>query len=574
MNETEKPPSNSQASDDITADLLVEKSGSLSIVWLIPLVALVIGAWLAYKTFSEKGPEVTIIFQEAGGLEAGKTKVKYKDVQVGVVDTVQLSEDLGHVVVTAKMEKTVESHLQEDTKFWVVEPQLGLGGVSGLDTLIAGHYIGIEFGDGKHHQARRFTGLEHAPKVSADTPGRHFMLLADNAGSMTEGTPINFRDIKVGRVVEVHLAKDSGSVLVDVFVNAPFDHLIHDKTHFWLTSAIDLSMSAEGVKLKVGSLLSLLGGGITFDTPTLDDPNAKPSEAGREFHLYKDFASISEGTHANKQYFVMYFDDSVRGLTVGAPVEIRGIRIGTVTDVWFGLDAATKKISIPVYIEIDPDRILPPEQVARLAEIQKAAGNGGQAWRRPIMEDLVQKGLRGRLKSGSLLTGQLFVDLDFYPDAQPVSLSYEDKSFPRIPTLPSVVEELQKDLKDFLAKLKKLPLDKIGEELLGTTEGANRLVNSPDLKESLRSMNVALKDVHQLSQTTDRELVKIATGLEKSLAAATKTLEQLEPGTPIAVDINHTLEELAASARSIRTLTDYLERHPEALLSGKGGAKK
>jgi paraquat-inducible protein B len=568
MTEHAKPPA------DDTADLLVEKSGGLSLVWLIPVVALLIGAWLAYKTFSEKGPEVTIVFKEASGLEAGKTKVKYKDVEVGLVDTVQLSEDLSHVIVTAKMEKTVEAHLQEDTKFWVVEPQLGLGGVSGLDTLIAGHYIGVEFGAGEGKHARKFAGLEHAPKVSADTPGRHFMLLADNAGSMSEGTPIYFRDIKVGRVVEVHLAKDSGSVLVDVFVNAPFDHLIHDKTHFWQTSAIDLSMSAEGVKLKVGSLLSLLGGGITFDTPSLNDPNSKPSEAGREFHLFKDFASIAEGLHANKQFFVMYFDDSVRGLNVGAPVEIRGIRIGTVTDVWFGLDPVTNKISIPVYIEIDPDRILPPEQIARLLETRKAEAAEGRAGRRPVFEKLVEKGLRARLKSGSLVTGQLYVDLDFYPDEPPQTLSYQDKNFPRIPTLPSVVEELQKDLKEIIAKLKKLPLDKIGEEILGTTQGANRLVNSPDLKETLHSMNVALKDVHQLSQTTDRELVKITSGLEKSLAAATKTLEQLEPGAPIVVDINHTLEELAASARSIRTLTDYLERHPEALLSGKGGAKK
>jgi paraquat-inducible protein B len=568
MTEHAKPPA------DDTADLLVEKSGGLSLVWLIPVVALVIGAWLAYKTFSEKGPEVTIIFKEGSGLEAGKTKVKYKDVEVGLVNTVQLSADLSHVIVTAKMEKTVEAHLQEDTKFWVVEPQLGLAGVSGLDTLIAGHYIGVEFGDGKQSHVRKFTGLERAPKISADTPGRHFMLLADNAGSMTEGTPIYFRDIKVGWVVDVQLAKDSGSVLVDVFVNAPFDHLIHDKTHFWQTSAIDLSMSAEGVKLKVGSLLSLIGGGITFDTPSLSDPNAKPSEAGRQFHLFKDFASIAEGAHVNKQFFVMYFDDSVRGLSIGAPVEIRGIRIGTVTDVWFGLDPVTNKISIPVYIEIDPDRILPPEQIARLLETQKTEAVEGRAGRRPVFEKLVEKGLRARLKSGSLVTGQLYVDLDFYPDEPVQTLSYQDKNFPRIPTLPSVVEELQKDLKEIIAKLKKLPLDKIGEEILGTTQGANRLVNSQDLKDALRSMNIALKDVHQLSQTADRELVRITNGLEKSLAAATKTLEQLEPGSPIVVDINHTLEELAASARSIRALTDYLERHPEALLSGKGGAKK
>jgi len=569
MNESVKPPKKDDRPPAAADDLLVEKTGGFSLVWLIPLVALLIGAWLAYKTFSEEGPTVTITFKEASGLEAGKTKVKYKDVEVGVVDTVRLSEDLSKVIVTAKLERHIEPHLRENTKFWVVEPQFGLAGVSGLDTLIAGHYIGVEFGEGK--PTRTFTGQAHAPNISADTPGRHFMLRADSAGSLSDGTPIYFRDIKVGRIVEVNLAQDKGSVLVDIFINAPFDHLVHDKTHFWQTSGIDLSMSAEGVKLKVGSLLSLIGGGITFDTPNVGDPNGVPSQAGKEFNLFKDFASIAEGSHANKQYFVMYFDDSVRGLNVGAPVEIRGIRIGTVTDVWFGFDVATNKIRIPVYIEIDPDRIMRPEQIAAFLEDYKQAFAAG---RRPVFEKLVEQGLRGRLKSGNLVTGQLFVDLDFYPDAPPQKLGYEDKSFPRIPTLPSVVEEFQKDFKEILAKLKKLPLDKIGEELLGTTQGANRLMNSQDLKDSLRSMNSALQGVHQLSQTADRELIKLTASLEKSLGATTKILEQLEPGSPMLVDVNHALEELAASARSIRTLTDYLERHPEALLHGKGGVKK
>ncbi len=571
MTENSKPPKSNQPSppNDGTAALLVEKSGGFPLVWLIPLVALLIGVWLAYKTLSAEGPTITITFRDAGGLEAGKTKVKYKDVEVGTVETVLLSEDLSHVIVTAKLEKTVEAHLNEGAKFWVVEPQLGLGGVSGLDTLLSGHYIGVEFGEGK--PMKKFIGLEHAPKISADTPGRHFTLLADNAGSLSEGTPIYFRDIKVGRVVEVNLAKERDAILVDVFVNAPYDQLVHDNTRFWQTSGIDLSMSAEGVKLKVGSLLSLLGGGISLDTPNLNDPNAKPSRENTRFTLHKDFASVAEGSHVNKQAFVMYFDDSVRGLTVGAPVEIKGIRVGTVTDVWFNLDPATNKIRIPVHIEIDPDRIMGPDQVARYRELNKAALAEG---RRPVIEKLVEQGLRGRLKSGNLLTGQLYVDLDFYPDSPPLRLSYEDKNFPQIPTLPSVVEEFQKDVKEVLARLKKLPLEKIGNELLGTIQGANHLVNSPDLKDAIVSMNAALKGVHQLSQTADREVAKLSANLDKSLGSAVKILGQLEPGAPMAVDVGHALEELSASARSIRALTDYLERHPEALLHGKAGAKK
>lgn len=567
MNETPETEKNPEPTSG-SPTLLVEKSRGLSLVWLIPLVALLIGTWLAFKTLSEEGPEITIIFKDAGGLEAGKTKIKYKEVEVGTVEKVVLSEDLSQVVVTAKLDKHVESQIGKDTKFWVVEPQLSLGGVSGLDTLIAGHYIAVEFVQGK--LTRKFIGLDHAPKISADTPGQHFMLTADNAGSMTDGTPVYFRDIQVGRVVGVTLAEDRRNVLVDIFVHAPYERLVHEDSRFWQTSGIDASMNAQGFSLKVGSLLSLLGGGISFYTPSLDDPNAKPGEPGSRFFLYKDFASIAEGTHLYKVPFMMYFDDSVRGLNAGAPVEIKGIRVGTVTYIKFMFDFDTEKLRIPVFLDIDADKLFPEAELKRFQSAHQAELASG---RRPIFEKLVERGLRGRLKTGSLLTGQLYVDLDFYPDSPTKSLVYGGEQ-PEIPTLPSITEELQASVTEIMAKLKRLPLDKIGDELLGTAQGANRLMNSPDLKETIHSMNLALKDVHQLAQTADREIVKLTAGVEQSLSSAVKILEQLEPGSPMAVDVGNALEELAASARSIRSLSDYLERHPEALLQGKGGAKK
>lgn len=565
MAETFKPSPENDPDDH----LIVEKTGGLSLIWLIPLVALSIGLWLAWKTLSEAGPVITITFKDGGGLEAGKTKVKYKEVEIGTVKTVILSDDLSHVIVTAELEKNVEDHLGDDTKFWVVEPQLGLSGVSGLDTLIAGHYIAVEFGNGKH--TRKFQGLERAPKISADTPGKHFTLSAESLGSLTEGTPIYFRDIKVGRVVEAGLAADKASVSLDVFIDAPYDGLIHNSSRFWQTSGIDMSMNSQGFNLKVGSLLSLLGGGISFDTPTLRHEGEQASQEGTKFTLYKDHASVLEGLHPNKSVFLLYFDDSVRGLSVGASVELKGIRIGTVTDIWIKFDPESNKLQIPVYIEIDPDRLMTADVIAKYVELNKSELEKG---RRPVIEKMVSQGLRARLKSGSLITGQLYVDLDFYPDETAAKLVYHEHDYPQIPTLPSVVEEFQKDAKEILAKLKKLPLDKIGMEILGITQGTNRLVNSPDLHESLRTLNAAMKDVHKLTQTADREISKLVASADKSLAAATKVIEQLEPGAPMSVDVGNALEELSASARSIRALTDYLERHPESLLHGKSGAKK
>ena len=450
MNETPdaKPPEagKSHPPSGETAELIVEKSRGFSLVWVIPLVALLIGLWLAYKTLSEEGPTITIIFKDAGGLEAGKTKVKYKEVDVGTVETVVLSEDLSQVVVTAKLDKHVESQLGKDTKFWVVEPQLGLGGVSGLDTLIAGHYIAVEFSKGK--ETRKFTGLDHAPKISAGTPGQHFMLMADNAGSMTDGTPVYFRDIQAGRVVGVTLAEDKRSVLVDIFINAPYDRLVHESSHFWQTSGIEASMNSQGFDLKVGSLLSLLGGGISFHTPSLDDPKAKPSEPGARFFLYKDYASIAEGTHFFRVPFMMYFDDSVRGLSAGAPVELKGIRVGTVTYIKFVFDVETQKLRIPVFLDIDADRILSEAAFKQFGEAHKAEIAAG---RRPVFEKLIERGLRGRLKTGSLLTGQLYVDLDFYPDTPPKTLVYGGDQ-PEIPTLPSITEELQDSVTEIMAE--------------------------------------------------------------------------------------------------------------------------
>ena len=563
MTETpEQQKTNSEEGD--TSVLTVEKSRGFSIVWLIPLVALLIGAWLAYKTISEAGPTITITFKNPGGLEAGKTKIKFKDVEVGVVKTVKLSDDLSKVILTATLEKSVESHLGEGTQFWVVEPRFGLSGVSGLDTLIAGHYIEVEFAQGK--PKREFTGLEHAPKISADTPGRRFTLLGESAGSLSEGTRLYFRDIQVGRVLGVDLSDDRSNVVVEIFVDEPYDRLIRDNTRFWQTSGIDVSMGAQGVNVKVGSLLSLLGGGITFETPNLKDPNNPPSKPGTQFSLFKDFASIAEGSYIHKIGLMMNFDDSVRGLSVGAPVELRGIQVGKVTDVRFKFDLDTKKLRIPVFAEIDIDRILPQADVNR---VLKARETG----RFPGMETLIDRGLRARLKTGNLLTGQLYVDLDFYKDSPPKTLVYGGE-LPELPTLPSVTQEFMNDATEIMAKLKALPLDKIGNELLGTVQGSNRLMNSQDVKDTIRSMNTALQDVHQLAQTTDKEIVKLTANLDKSLTTAVKVLEQIDPGSPMMVDINNALDELASSARSIRALTDYLERHPEALLHGKGGAKK
>ena len=554
-------------------EVMVEKSRGLSIIWLIPIVAALIGAWLAYDTYSKRGPAVTIVFKDASGLEAGKTKVKYKSLDVGTVENIKLSNDLSQVTVTVRMAKDVKDHLREKTDFWVVQPQLGLTGISGLETVFSGTYIAVAFGGGK--PTNTFTALDHPPLVKPDTPGRQYVLRANNLGSLRAGVPVYFRDIQVGQVLDTQLAEDKQNVIVQIFVNAPYDRLVHNDSRFWKASGIDISLSAQGISVRTASLLSLIVGGVAFDTPSMYDKDVQPSPEGTHFKLYGSFASIGEEYRGPLVPFMMYFTGSMRGLNVGAPVEFRGIKVGSVTDLEPEYDSTTNEVRIPVFIEIDAERVVPAAELKKIMPNYKEEITEGK---RPLMEKLVERGLRAQLKTGSLLTGQLYVDLDFYPDSPPRKLIYGGK-YPEVPTVPSTVADIEKSATDILAKLKALPLDKIGNELLGTVQGTNRVANDPELKDAIRSLNATLKDVQKLSQSLeklsqslDKQLVMLASSTEKTLSAARTTLESVEPGSPIAVDLTNMLEELSAAARSIRILSDYLDRHPDALLYGKSGA--
>ena len=551
---------------DSLPDAVVEKRRGLSIVWLIPLVAALIGAWLAYKTLSEQGPTITLTFREGTGLEAGKTKIKYKALDVGVVETVRFSPDLSEIIVTARMNKEVERHLGENSRFWVVRPRLGFGGVSGLETVVSGTYIEVEFGDG--NPARAFAGLEQPPIVRTDTPGHRYLLLTDRLGSIQRGSPIYFRDIQVGEVLTTQLAEDKRNVLVHVFVNAPYDRLVRDHSRFWKTSGFEVSLGAQGIDVRMESLLSVLLGGIAFDTSVHDEMDS-PSRDGTQFRLYDSFADIAESSYTRRDSYLMYFEGSVRGLSVGAPVEVRGLKIGKVTEVKLDIDLKTGNIRVPVLVELELERILSADQVKQFDETYGALRAEG---RRPGMEHMVKHGLRAQLKTGSLLTGQLFVELDFYPDSPPLELVYGGQ-YPEIPTVPGTLEAFQKTAMDILNNLRKLPLDQIANELLGTMQGANRLVNAPEWRATIRSLDATLKDVRALARTADRQVAALAVDAGKTLGAARNTLESLDPEAPLMVDLANTLEELAAAARSIRALSDYLDRHPESLLYGKGGPR-
>lgn len=524
-------------------EVAVKPGRSFSIVWLIPLVAAAIGAWLLYTTLSEKGPVITIAFETAAGLEAGKTKVKHLDVEVGVVETVVLKEDLSGVVVTVQMVKGADRYLTSGTRFWVVRPRLTAGGVSGLGTLVSGAYIEVDPQPGDPTET--FTGLEIPPVLKSDVPGHKYILRATKRGSVSRGSQIYFRGIEVGEILGFELAPDSREVLMHAFVREPHNLLIRDATRFWNASGVDVQIGAGGVQVKTESLQSLLTGGVAFETPltAMDQPVAPE---GSIFDLYDNRAQIGEAELTEKIPYLVYFDGSVRGLDVGAPVEFRGIRVGSVTSVDLVIDARRQTVQIPVTIVIEPQRF---KQVGGFAFKERYEG----------IKILVKRGLRAQLKPGNLLTGQLYVNLDFFPGSPPAELVMREGETPEIPTMPSDLDEITRSLTELLEKLGSLPLEAVVSDARDTLKSIQNVVNSPDIKQSLQSLRETI-------QAADAVMVQANATL-----AATENL--VGPRSQARADLVELMKELKNAARSIRVLADYLERHPEALIHGKGGPK-
>src|SRR3954452_3162771 len=510
-----------------------------SVVWLVPLVAAAIATWLAVTTLREQGPTVSIVFKTAEGLEAGKTKVRYKDIDVGTVQDVRLSDDLKEVVAVAELRKQVEPFMTEGTRWWVVRPRVGASGVSGLGTLISGAYIGLDPGQGRH--ALSFTGLEEPPPMTSDVPGRRFSLHADDLGSVDQGSPVYYRGLRVGQVLGRTLDDDRRSFTFTVFVDAPHDRLVRDTSRFWNASGIDVSVSSGGVEVATESLQTILAGGGAFDTPGIEAPGEEAA-ADRGFRLFESRRKVDEPVITERVPFLARFSGSVGGLHAGSPVQFDGIPVGVVTDVRLEWDTATHELDIPVTLDLEPQRI---------------AIRGGAAPREPYagMRGLVAQGLRAQLESGNLLTGELVVDLAFHPDAPPAELRTDTGSYPEIPSVPADLETIKRSVNEVLDKVAALPIDRLLASLDQTVQGINGLTTQmPPLTDSLR-------------RTADAAATTLATanGTLRSVDQMTGSTSQLRLGA------QNLIAELTGTARSFRALADYLERHPESLVRGKSG---
>lgn len=537
----------------------VSGRSKISIVWLIPVIAALIGAWLVYKAASEKGPTIQIRFETANSLEAGKTKIRYRNVELGVVTAIRLDDDLKHVTLTAEMVPGVQDYLSEDTRFWVVRARVAAGEITGLGTLLGGAFISMDpIPLRKGEKARQeYVGLEKAPAVTSDEPGTAFVLRAPRLGSIDVGTPVYYRQINVGRVTDYELTRD-GEILVKIYVFAPHDERVVGGTRFWNAGGVDVTIDAGGLRVDTESLVSVLLGGVAFDTPVSLEAQTRAAP-GQVFQLYDNRQATQTPVYREKRYYLTYLEDGVRGLAPGSPVEFRGFRLGQVVDVRLELSEDGLSTRVPVLVEIQPERI----RASSKSTVEYDPDR--------VVPSMIERGLRVQMRTSSLVTGQKLLAIDFFPDAPATTLRKEGEYFV-IPSVPAPGQEIVADLVRIADRLAAVPFDEIGQDLGTTADGLARLVDSDVLQASLDNLSTTLAESSALLATVNKDVAPHIADAVAQIDQTVASLRQLvDADTGTQREITRLVTELTDAARSVRALTDYLERHPEALLKGKGG---
>ena len=524
-----------------------------NIVWVVPIVAVLIGGWLIYQNLASRGPIAQVSFETADGIASGKTEVRCRSVRVGMVKDLELSGDLKSVLVNIQMDRHAATLLCEDTRFWVVRPRVSATDISGLSTLLTGAYIEVEPGTGPQGPTA-FRGLEEPPPTNRDVPGRRLVLTADEAGSLAVGSPIVYMGVEVGRIEKRELSPDGRQVLYHAFIRQEFSMLVRENTRFWNTSGVDISASATGIKVRTPSFQAMLAGGASFGIP--DGLEAgKPAPDDMNFKLYADEDVAQTSLFNPTLKVLLLFEQSVRGLTKGSSVEFRGIPIGRVTNISFDYLPSGVNSRVPVLVEIDP-------ALLRRSMPGHVAGPDGQ-----FLKQAVAEGLRAALNTESYITGTLYVDFAYYPEAVAAELSQVGE-FPVVPTLSSGLAQLEMKVTAILNKIQALPLD----EVMGTINKA--------AEESATTIAAARTTLDEINSTAaaarkmldDPQFRALPADLRTTLADLQKTIASIGPDGSMQGDLLRTLDELRASLRSIKSLSTTIEDKPSSLIWDKNSS--
>jgi paraquat-inducible protein B len=523
----------------------IKKHGRFSPIWLIPIVAAGLVVYLAYNSYARRGPLVTLTLETAEGLQVDQTQVKHKAVPLGTVEDVSLADDLKHVTVHLRMNKQAESYLTDHARFWVVRPRLTAGSFTGLDTIVSGAYIEIDPGaaGGKKKKEREYTALKDPPGVESDEPGQVFTLKAAKLGSLSAGAPVYNRDVEVGELLSYDLQSDPGRVTLRVFVREPFDQRVKPTSRFWNVSGLSVAMGPEGLHIELASVQAVLSGGIEFETPpaNLDDA---PAPADATFTFYPDKERADAAGFEEKLPYVTYLDTSIQGLTRGSPVQLFGVQIGSVTDVRLSFDPDRHRLVPRVAFDLQPERVI----VANRPDTKQVADD--------LRQVLADVGLHAQLESSSLLTGAKEINLRYTPGVKQEALPREGDAIV-VPGDGAGVDSLTSSLASVAHKVDKMPFEQIGTNLNMTLASFQHLATQIDTNATpaLERLPGLMDDLSKVVQNANGALGASGYGQNSEFEHGMQRL----------------MDQVGDAARSFRSLADYLDRHPEALIRGRQG---
>lgn len=532
-------------------------SRGISPVWLVPLTALIIAIALGVRAWQQKGEEVEIIFEAAGGIEVGKTQVRLKDVPVGKVTKLNLSEDLAQVHAIVTLDRSMSRHLSEHSRFWLVTPRISASGVSNLGTLVSGVYIVMDPGK-KEGFKNHFVGLSEPPAVQSDEKGTQYILRADTLGSLDIGSPIYFRQLRVGEVVNYQLSDNGNHVDARVFIEAPYDRLVSPRSRFWNVSGFDVSIGIDGVKAEMASLSSLLLGGVAFESPTIK-PNQKPAPANHTFALYADKQAANEGLFTLSYPYSLRFSHSVKGLSVGAPVEYRGLKVGRVSDIQLTSINADKG-GLEVVIRLEPQRF-DPEATPTKAQLDE------------ILNQLISQGLKAEIKSANLVLGSRYIDLAYYEakeNSENANVALSEGELVYIPTLDEPLDQIERQIAAIAESVSQLPLASIGKEVDQSVQALNKILSTLAKNKTAEALHSTLANTEKASQQFEGAIVDA----RQTLIQLTQTLKSVDhtiaPDSQLHAEFLEMLDSVSEASDSFDRFVEELYRYPSSLVFGLG----
>ena len=532
-----------------------------SAIWLIPAAAVIIALTLTVQHYLSKGPTIEIAFPTASGLEAGETPLKYRDVEVGVVEEVNLDASHERVIVVVRLENEIAEYVDADAEFWVVRPRFALGSVSGLETLLSGVYLQGSWDAEPGEFKDEFVGRDEPPLTPPGTPGRRVTLRTMRGGSISPGAPVLYKHVPVGRIESQTFSADGSGVEYQVFVDAPHHHRVTRATKFWSAGGITVTLDADGVTTSVESLDSLLSGGVAFDTllldPMADDMPAEITD-GAIFRLHANEKEarnslFSEGDAGVR--FIVEFHESVRGLRRGAPVEMEGIRVGEVLEVVARLSETPGLLNIRAVIEVQPRRI-------GVRDVNRERAFRG-------INEAVKGGMRAQLKSGNLLTGSLYVDFVRDPQLPKKEIDFEAKPYPAIPSLKSELDSLTGSIQDLTDKILSLPIERLIGSATRAIDDVHVILSKSNAGPKLaRVLDTVEQTVRSISGTTE-ELPKLIQALNRAADAAQRAMSTFAVGSELYFEAKGAVRELREAATAVEALAKTVSEQPNSLLLGK-----